>query len=255
MLQTEKNPATRSDEISLVHLAIIFIRRRIVFYALLVAIISIGLVYAVFGPEKFEYVTLIEVAEEGGDGYLQDPATTVATLDNRWVPGFVSEYAREHNHKLPFDITVMNPENTGLIRIITEGTEDQTDVITQAHHALADAVVNSQKEILSRRKQALENQLAGLDKIMQSLQSSADEGASTALSTAVEKRTETQSILDSLRPAEILVISRQGIESTGLGSGLIVMLAALLGVMVGLFGVFIAEFFSTVRDNLKSQEL
>lgn len=255
MYQTEKSPIHSSDEISLVHLAIIFIRRRIVFYVSLLAIVLIGVAYAVLSSERFEYVTLIQVAEKGGGGFLQDPATTVAILQNRWVPGLESEYSLEHNEKLPFDIKVINPQDTGLLRIATEGTEEQSDLISETHNALTDAVITSQKETLNRRKEALQNQLASLDKVIQSLQSSTEEGASTALSTAIERKTEIQGILDSLRPAEALVISRQGVEPTGPGSALIVLLAAMLGGIVGLFGVFVAEFFSAVRDNLKSQEL
>lgn len=255
MYRTEKSPIHSSDEISLVHLAIIFIRRRIVFYVSLLAIILIGLAYAVLSSEKFEYVSLIQVAENGGDGFLQAPATTVAILQNRWVPGLESEYSREHNEKLPFDIKVINPQDTGLLRIATEGTEDQSDLITEMHQAITDAVITSQKDMLNRREEALQNQLASLDKVIQSLQSSTEEGASTALSTAIERKAEIQSFLDSLRSAEVLFISRQGVEPTGLGSALIVLLAAMLGGLVGLFGVFVAEFISVVRDKLKSQEL
>lgn len=60
-----------SDEISMVDLVATLIRRRRVFYAVLIA---------------FTLAGLVQVAQKDGDNFVQSLKTAIATLENRWLP-------------------------------------------------------------------------------------------------------------------------------------------------------------------------
>jgi uncharacterized protein involved in exopolysaccharide biosynthesis len=93
-----------ADEISLVDLAVTFIRRRHVFYAVFLLCTLGGLAYAFFAPDKYEYeyVSLVQVAQKtavvSGQNdeppitTLQSPAVTVATLQESWLPQVRERY-------------------------------------------------------------------------------------------------------------------------------------------------------------------
>ena len=57
-------------------------------------------------------------------------------------------------------------------------------------------------------------------------------------------------LLHSIEPAELLVLKRQMAERKGPARSLIVVLAAMLGLMAGIFLSFFAEFVSLVRTSL-----
>ncbi len=105
------------DEISLVDLAATFLKRRRVFYAVFLLVTLAGVVYAVLAPEKHEYITLVKLAEKSGGEYIEDPSTVIAELESLWVPDLQAAYHAEHDRSLPFKITAINPEDTGLFGV------------------------------------------------------------------------------------------------------------------------------------------
>ena len=93
-----------SDEISLVDLAAVFIRRRRVFYAVFLLCTLGGLAYALLTPEKFNYVSLVQLAEKNSGTSIQSPETVIATLEARWLPEQQVLHFGENEEKLPFDV-------------------------------------------------------------------------------------------------------------------------------------------------------
>lgn len=93
MTQSENTSRARyDDEISLVELASTFLRRRRVFYVVFVVTMLAGLVYAILAPAKYEYVSLVKVAEKGSGEYLDEPSSVMAQLENHWVPELEAAY-------------------------------------------------------------------------------------------------------------------------------------------------------------------
>jgi hypothetical protein len=128
----EKRPHY-DDEISLVDLASTFLKRRRIFYIVFLVITLAGVAYAVLVPEKYSYVSLVKLAEDGAGEYIDKPVAVIASLENRWVPEFEAMYIAKHDQSLPFDVTFENPENTGLVRIASDATPDEQKVVKQFH--------------------------------------------------------------------------------------------------------------------------
>lgn len=236
------------DEISLVDLASTFLKRRRVFYLVFLVSLAAGILYAMLMPEKYDYVSLVRLAEKEPGDFIEKPATVIATLENRWLPDIEAVYQAEQDQSLPFEVRFSNPKNTGLIRIVSEGTPAQEEGIKRVHGQLIEKLEQTQSVAVSRLQENLERQIESLTSTIDKLEGSWDAGA--ALAETVEKRLAVEAILSSIQPAEQLALNRQSTERKGPARSLIVVLAAMLGLMSGIFLSFFAEFASLVRANL-----
>jgi LPS O-antigen subunit length determinant protein (WzzB/FepE family) len=237
-----------SDEISLVDLAATFIRRRRVFYVVFLIFTLGGLAYALLTANKYEYVSLVQLAQKGSDAALQSPAVAIATLENRWLPEVQTAYRAENDEKLPFDVNVSNPENTGLIQLTSETALEHGDDVKAAHAALIDYLSRYQAERIKQDRISLGRQMESAKTIIEALTGQPDTGE--ALAAAIQRVAGLESALENLQETEVLVQSRQSAEKTGPKRSLIVILATLLGGMLGVFMVFMAEFGANVKMQL-----
>lgn len=246
----EKRPRY-DDEISLVDLTATFIRRRKIFYLVFLLFTGGGVAYALFATETYEYVSLIQSAAKNGSKPVEEPTTTIATLENRWLPELQSNYRAENDQRLPLGVSFSNPENTSLLRLRTETGQDNVDIVKETHTSLIEKVSANQNAQIEREKSSLERQMESLDKVIESLQGQQDSGE--AIAAAIQKQVSLESDLEQLEPLEVLVVSRESADRTGPNRRLIVVLAALLGAMLGVFLAFMAEFWVAVRRQIAEQ--
>jgi LPS O-antigen subunit length determinant protein (WzzB/FepE family) len=239
-----------SDEISLVDLAATFIRRRRVFYVVFLLCTLGGLAYALLTPEKFDYVSLVQLAEKDSKTLIQTPETVIATLEARWLPEQQVLHYAENASKLPFDVSFQNTEDTALIRFTTGTTAKQKQLVEKVHAALI-AKLNQHQGNLIRIEQARINaQIKSLTTVIDSMAMKTTDGDGSALSAAIQKKSELENALQNLGNLDVIVSARQSIEKTGPKRSLIVALAVVLGLMLGVFMTFMVEFGSSVKKQL-----
>lgn len=249
MEKTPERRPTYDDEISLVDLATTFIRRRRVFYVVFLAATLAGLAYALLlVPEKYEYVSVYQMAEVDSGKPVEGPATTIATLQNRWFPEIQATHRQAEKQKLPFEISFSNPEDTGLIRMASEASLENAALVEKTHQKLIDQIKERQQALLTREKQSLEKRIDAIDRAVESLQGGEDTGS--AIAEAYEKRVDLEAKLVGLSQGETLVVSRESAERKGTSKSLIVIMAAVLGGMMGVFLAFFSEFIVLVREQL-----
>jgi len=236
------------DEISLVDLASTFLKRRRIFYVTFLVTLAAGILYTILIPEKYDYVSLFKLAEKEAGSFIEKPAVVIATLENRWLPEIEATYLAEHDQPIPFDVIFLNPENTGLIRIVSEAVPASADDVKRIHSQLIEKLEKTQSVAVSTLRSNLERQIESLTSTIDRLEGSRDVGA--AIADAVNKRLSLEVLLHSVQPAELLVLNRQMAERKGPARSLVVVLAAMLGLMGGIFLSFFAEFVSLVRANL-----
>lgn len=238
----------REDEIGLIDLAAIFVRRRRVFYVVFIIVVFAGLAYALFSSDKYEYVSLIQLAEHGDGEPVEQPAAVIATIKYSWLPEVSARFRAEHEKKLPFEVSAINPEETSLIRLETDAEQKASDLVSNIYTALIKSIKKHQNNLLDAEKKNLQRQIESLDKIIDTLKG--QQGAGQALATAIDKRVGLESELEQLRPAYVLVVSRESAHKTGPKRMLIVALAVLLGLMMGVFAVFLFEFVGLVKQQV-----
>lgn len=215
------------------------------FYIVFLVITLAGVAYAVLAPEEYSYVSLIKLAEDGAGKYIDKPDAVIASLENRWVPEFKAEYAAKHEHNLPFNVAFENPKNTGLIRIATDTSPDEQKTVQQFHRQLLSQLETRQSASVSRLKRGLEKRIENLNSTVGMLKGLPDAGA--ALASAIDQRVSLEAELETIEPTEVLVVARESATRKGPRRSLIMVLAGVLGLMVGVFSTFIAEFISAVK--------
>lgn len=251
MNHTPDQRPRHDDVISLVDLAATFIRRRKIFYAVFVVITLGGLAYALLVSGTYRYISLLQVAEKGAGTYIEEPAATIATLENRWLPEQEALFRAEANYKLPFGVSFSNPDETGLIRFESEATSDNSSAVERVHQNLTDKVLKRQSALLANEKRNLQSRLESVEQAIETLQGGEDTGA--AIAEAFERKVRLEGDLEALKDAELLVISRQSVDTTGPARALIVVLAAVLGGGLGIFVVFFMQFVALVRSELTDE--
>ncbi|MDO3720309.1 Wzz/FepE/Etk N-terminal domain-containing protein [Marinobacter sp. chi1] len=244
-----------SEEISLVDLATTFVRRRRVFYISFLVITLLAIIYVLMTPARYEYVSLIQLAEDGKGEYLEAPGTVVANLESRWIPEHVATFTEVNERGLPFEVKATNPKETGLIRLTTDATEEQSDLVSEIHTKLITNVKERQQKLIEITGNTLDKRIASQAAVVAALQAmESSESTALALSSAIQKQAELESDKEALKPAEVLVTSRQSNHGKGPGKALIVALGAILGLMVGVILAFSAEFVALVRDSLSDEQ-
>jgi uncharacterized protein involved in exopolysaccharide biosynthesis len=240
--------AQYDNEISLVDLASTFLRRRRVFYVVFVAALLAGIIYALFMPERYEYSSLVRLAEKEPGSYIEQPAAIIATLENRWLPEYQHAFRVEHDRPMPVSVRFVNPESTALIQITSEASPLQSESVEQAHAWLIEKLAQAQSSAVSNLKASLQSQIKSLSSTIKRLEGATDAGA--AIAATLEKRLSLESTLNAIQPMEVLAKSRQSTDRKGTSRRLVVILAGLLGLMGGVFLAFFAEFASQVRAQM-----
>ncbi len=236
------------DEISLVDIAAIFIRRRRVFYVVFLVITLGGVIYALLAKETYQYTSLLQVAEKSSGKYIEAPATTIATLENRWLPEQETIFRAETDKNLPFTVSLLNPEDTGLIRFVSEAASGAKGDVERVHKNLIESIIKRQSELVEREKRSIQSRIESIDRAIETLQGGEDTGA--AIAEAFERKVLLQSDLEALKGTEVLVVSRQSADKTGPARAMIVAIAMAVGGVLGVFLVFFAQFSNLVRSKL-----
>ncbi|ERS84305.1 hypothetical protein Q672_02270 [Marinobacter sp. EVN1] len=236
------------DEITLIDLAATIVKRRRVFYAVFLSCILVGIAYAFVTENTYQYTSLIQVAEKGADEFLEPPATTIATLESRWLPEREVAYLSENGENFPFTTSFANPENTGLIRLVSESTTKNAEHVKTVHRYLVEQVQQRHNALLEREKRSLESQMRSIDQSIDVLKNGQDSGQ--VLAEAFDRKTKLESDLQALKAAEMLVLARQGAEKTGPARILIITLATIMALIGGVFSAFFAEFLALVRSQV-----
>lgn len=254
---TNMNHETQRDtggEITLVELATTFIRRRQVFYVTFLLITVLALVYALITPAKYEFVTMVQLAKDGQGVYVEQPGVIVNTLENRWIPEQVASYMRVHDSSLPFTVTAVNPNNTGLIRLTSVATEQQGELVSEIHANLVAEVKERQEQMTEMLRNKLDKHIASQSTVVDALQTmGGGENSALALASAIQRRAELETEKESFLPGEVLVISRQSNGNMGPSKTLVLALGLMLGLMGAVFMAFFAEFLSQVRQSLANE--
>jgi hypothetical protein len=252
------------DEISLVDLAVTFIRRRHVFYVVFLLCTLGGLTYAFFAPDKYEYeyVSLVQVAQKAAVASgqndelpiatLQSPAVTIATLQASWLPQVKERYYADNKKSIPFGVVFENPEGTTLIRLSTATGVQQDLDVKKVHAALIQELAQYQNNLVKREQASINQRIDSLEALKVTLMEQLNSG--TALSTAIEKRLELENALQSLNAVEVIVNARQSTTVIAPKRSLIVALAVMLGLMLGIFVAFMVEFGASVKKQLTVTE-
>lgn len=251
----EPQHSPSNDEISLVDLAKIMVRRWKSMVLVFLVVVLGALAYVLLTERAYEYVSIYQVAEEAPGRALEAPASVLAKANNLYL-GPETRKLRESAglESLPFEVAAASPSDTLLIRLGSEASADNNELVTQMHEALLARMMAGQQERVEKHRASLEQQLENAERALEAVEQSTSERAGELIANYTQRLAGIQQDLTQLSEGEVVQVAVQSLEPAGTGRSLIMVLAIVLGGMLAVIGVFIFEFGSIVRASLKKEK-
>lgn len=245
----------QDDEISLIDLAKILIKRWKIMALVFLVVVLGALAYVLLTERSYEYISIYQVAEEAPGRALEAPVSVLAKVNSLYL-GPETRKLRESAglESLPFEVAVAHPSDTLLIRLGSEASEDNQELVTQMHEALLARMIEDQRERLDSRQTVLEQQLQHTEAALESVEQTNSEWGSELVASYSERLANIEQNLSQLSEGQIAQVAVQSLEPSGTGRSLIMALALVLGVMLAVIAAFLFEFTSHVRQSLQEEK-
>lgn len=244
------------DDISLVDLAKIIVKRKFSFLLIAIVVFFISLVLAFFMPEKYAYVSLYSVAkqaptENNPSDNLEPPEAVAGKLRNAFVPQAIRE-ALDSDERFNFDVEVSDLDGAGMVMLKSEEKEKWETLVLDIHQGALSKALMAQQQRVERRRQALQKQIEKTRRNIEEMQAAADVGSEFVYQ-QISFVAELESKLSLLEDGEVSQVGQKSLEPTSLGSVIIITLGIIVGTIVGVLGTFCIEFVAAVRRSMRVQ--
>ena len=216
----------QDDEISLVDLAKILIRRRwwLIGTAGVVVLLALAFALLTHGDPEYQYTSIYQQAEAEPGRPLTSSASVIQQMESLDWPNYQRRYKEENKvEALPFDLEINNPDNTTLVTLNSTATAQNRDQVLNLHETLLGSVIERQQEALERENYA-------------------------------DRLFELERELENLKEGEVIEYAARGEEQEGTSSMLILVLGIVLGGIAGVMAAFFAEFVFRVRESLAAEK-
>lgn len=250
---TSRHPQhySQDDEISLVDLAKILIKRWKTMVAVFCVVVLGALAYVLLTERSYEYVSIYQVAEEAPGRALEPSNSVLAKVNNLYVGSETRKLRESAGLKgLPFEVAVANPDDTLLISLGSTASEANNELVTRLHEALLTRMAEEQASRFESQQAALEQQLQSVERALEAVEQSTSEMAGELIASYTERLAEIQQNLAQLSEGEVVQVAVQSLEQSGTGRSIIMGLALVLGSMLAVIAAFFSYFVALVRDSL-----
>ncbi|MDY7116698.1 Wzz/FepE/Etk N-terminal domain-containing protein [Halomonas sp. SSL-5] len=251
--------SSNDDEISLVDLAKMLIRRWKLMAVTFLIIVGIALGYALMMERTYDYVSLYRVAEQAPSssneqGNLESPAAIVAKTNNLYA-GVVTRRILEEKGLagLPFQLQVSALEDTSLVRFVTESSEKNAALVEEMHSRVLERAAEDQQALLESRKATLQRQLENAQRALETAQESTSPSAAELVANYATRVAEIEDQLAQLHPGELVQTAVRSLTPTGTSRSLVMALALVLAGMLAVMMAFFSHFAVAVRDSLQEE--
>lgn len=140
----------QDDEISLVDLARVLLRRKYWIIGTFLVFTLGALAYALMQERQYSYTTSILIGEFGLDKYVAEAQGTKNVLENRIWPVIEREFVDSRDlERVPFGTSVTADEGNNFVNLKSEAPQRSQSLIEEFHSALAEALTSDHSEKLS----------------------------------------------------------------------------------------------------------
>ena len=240
-----------NDEISLIDLAKILIKRKKLISIIIICFLIAGVIAALAIPQKYTYSTSIEIGSQILNGSIEafePPETLLAKLQHSYIPQVLTEQRlTDSENKRTYRIKANIPKNSTIIVIEVKETEDKADLMKTLLSSITQNAINDHKRIFESVKLNLQSQLKIANTKLANLGSNTDNQAEKyRLQSSIEGLS-TQ--LTNLRNTRTVVPTIRSLQPTGVSRRLIAIMAGIAGLFTAVFAAFFAEFAAKVREE------
>lgn len=277
-LYAQRPEFDKADEVRLVDVWLVLVRRKFVIAALVLVSIAFGLVYALFTPHSYAYTTIIEIGTNGR-GELLEPLDTVRA---KVVDGYIAQVLQLHlkngsNGEARYGIKAEVPKNSQVLILRSTGTAENEPVYAALHSAVVDRLKSDHLRVQNPLRKDLETRLETRERDLAELREQAKlfdaqlkrlEGKRelparelsylTSLRLADTQRAQSDALflidnfhqqLANMRETSAVVSLMRSVDPVGLGKKTTVMLSALIGLFVGIIAALFVDFVAKTREE------
>jgi len=274
------------DEISLIDLWLVLVRRKWVILVIFVLCFAIGMIYTVAQPVRYQYVTGMDLAtlpERPGatDFTLPLPKEdSIDLLENVIIP-LQREVLFGNKTRGP-QVQVRDEKRTYNLTLVSTARPKEAGDVEKLHEASVLALVKEQNQILEKalslevnpykaRSAVLREQIKAIEEQFESLTKQIDdeneikaliyvqqvgdlrqELAQARLELA-DAESSAKAIVEGSQGATLSYLAVRSKSPVGPDNILLIILSLVLGGMLGVFGAFLAEFFQKARQAARQR--
>jgi uncharacterized protein involved in exopolysaccharide biosynthesis len=173
-MENKMRPQSYSDdEISLIDLWGVLIRRKTILGSVFAVCLAGAVAAALIKNDKYLYSTSLEIGAviENGERVLIDsPDTVLSKIKEGYIPAVLSEYAKSASDAADIEITVRLPKNSEIVVIESTGKESVGDTLKALEGKVIDLVKLDHSRIIEVTKNNILSQLQKLKRRHDELQ-------------------------------------------------------------------------------------
>jgi uncharacterized protein involved in exopolysaccharide biosynthesis len=240
------------DEISLIDLTMVLVRRKRMIAITTTFIIALGVIAALLTPKSYTFSTTIDIGSQIIGGTIkpfESPQTLLAKIQHVFIPQTLNEQRQTNSEDIKnFKIKASIPKNSVIIILKINGTENESDLITGLLQNVTQQAIQDHQRIYNAAKQNLLALKEQLKTELAALEPAKDNWANERrlLKSNLEVHV---AALANLRNTHEIMPPMRSIEATGTSRKLIVIIAAFLGIFLAVFAAFLAEFIAKVKEK------
>lgn len=240
------------DEISLVDISLVLVRNKSLFYIVFLLVLLIGSAVALYLPEKFSYTSTIEIGhqvENGKARQLEPSSTLLAKLEHGYISQVILDYRKTNpDDDEKYEIIASEPEsNSSILLLQTEGTEDQEEILIDFLASITQYAIDDHNRIYLSVKNDLESRLKQANTNLNLLRKSNNNETEVASYQNIVESLSSQ--LSNLTNTRVATQPIKSLEPVSTESSVIVLTSAFVGLVLGIFVVFITEFISKIKEK------
>jgi uncharacterized protein involved in exopolysaccharide biosynthesis len=243
-------PNDKIHEVSLIDLALVFIRFKKVFFLAFSSILLLALIVALVLPEKYQYTTLVQLAEKSSDEPMESPGALVGWLQYSVLPRTETMYKEQRSRKIPFDLVVEIPDDTMLLKLTSQAEAAEENDLGRIHQSILNEIIQRQKLAAERYLEGLSRQLASVNETIELLREMEDSGA--ALPDAIERKAEIEQKISFLEEAEAITVAQPSMEPVSRSPLFIIVIGGLLAGVLASIVTLVWALFSHAKKRMSA---
>ena len=231
------------DLISLVDLAVIFVRRWVAFVTVFLLVLASGIGYALTLKDVSTVVYTTTVQPAAIPGKENGTALIIMFIENKWIVEAEEEY-KERYGTPPVPITPQKAQEARLIELVSRGPNRQKQAVVDFHQVLAERIVREQNARLDSQMGMFEQQLEDIEAII-------SRAENLPKPEDIRMRLHIRNNIQFGEAAEILSLAHRRIAEEGPSAKKVMILSGVFGLLLGCLAPFVVEFVCQVRLRLR----
>jgi len=266
-----QNPYNDADEeISLIDLAKIVVKRRKIFFitASIVILFSLYKSFSLYQARPVGYVSIYKTATVTPDKAIEPLEAIVESMESYYKQTIIFDLAKVGKEVDQIDIKFENPKGTLLISIMSIISESDFSLMNDYHKAILDRLSLDQKKKIEERMLSineeikfLQSNLERTEKEMRKEESKPNWKGQELVLVNYRDRVNSYEIkikeLErsklSIREGEVIQISQKKVQRLPSGALLTLGIGFLLSILLGFIVIFAVEFYYQVKKSIEEE--